>query len=208
MKKRLIITAFICILLMLFTSCSGANNPALFYYEGEEVVSLMAEMVNSDEYRHIYYYINSYDEFIAKFREGDYSSTASVYELSVPKTVLLDAYIDDNALSPALNEHVYASAYSMFVPRLIQAGGLDATAASSLFSAQKSFACLAPAGNKIYLYTFQSGCPIAVTFIAGDDSYRATGYFIINDEFKTDSEQAISDSCKAFGINGVTATRL
>ncbi|MBR3751493.1 MAG: hypothetical protein IKK58_06940 [Clostridia bacterium] len=208
MKKGLIITAFICILLMLFTSCSGGIGDTLLNDQGKQVVSLMAEMANSDEYRHIYYYINSYDEVIAKLREGDYSRIASVYELSVPTTVLLDAYIDDNALSPALNEHVYARAYSMFAPRLIQAGGLDAMAVSSLFSAQKSFACLAPAGNKIYLYTFQSGYPIAVTFIAGDDSYRATGYFIINDEFKTDSEQAISDSCKASGINGVTATRL
>jgi len=206
MKKRLIITAFICILLMLFTSCSGGTDTML-KRQGKLVVALMAEMVKSDEYQYLYA-INTYDEIIDRLREGDYSSTASVYDISVPATELLDTYIDDNALSPELNEYFNATAYSMFASRLNQAGEGGAIVISSIFALQNSFACLAPTGNKIYLYTFQSGYPIAVTFIAGDDSYRALGYFIINDEFKTDSEQTISDSCKALGINGVTATRL
>ena len=206
MKKRLIITAFICILLMLFTSCSGGIGDKLLNDQGKQVVSLMAEMVKSDKYKHIYA-ISTYDEVIDRLREGDYSTIASVYELSVPITELLGAYID-NALSPELSKHVSGVAYSSFASRLNMASGNNALAASSLFAAQTSFFHLVSNDHKIYLYTFQRGYPIAVTFIAGDDSYRAFGYFIINDEFKTDSEQAISDSCKALGINGVTATRL
>ena len=171
----------------------------------------MDEMVDSENYGSLYNLPAAYDKTISNLRNGDYSKSSAVYELSIPEDELfesIDTSIDKESFSEDLYKHVCSSAYLSLASRITQKGGVEAISVSTAFSAQKSFVNKEMDANKIYLYVFENGCPILITFVAGEDgSFRAVGYFIINETFVTDDEHSIIESCKALGINHVTVKK-
>ena len=62
---------------------------------GAEVVALMAEMVESDEYLKLYNLSDAYNETINQVREGDYSTPSAIFELTIPDDELFDEEIDE-----------------------------------------------------------------------------------------------------------------
>lgn len=210
MKRKISIGLLIGLLLMtMFTSCN--ENTKSLVECGEDVISLMAEMVDSENYGYLYGLPSSYDKTVSNLRGGNYSKISAVYELSVSEHELfesIDTSIDKESFSEDLYKHVCSSAYVSFASRINQKGGVEAMSVSTVFSAQKSFVNKEMDANKIYLYVFENGCPVLITFVVGEDgSFRAIGYFIINDTFVTDDEHSIIESCEASGINGVTVKK-
>ena len=211
MKRKLLIGLLIGILLMsMLTSCNRTSRSLVEC--GEEVVSLMVEMVEHEDYRALYNLPAAYDETINDLREGNYSKSLAVYDLLIPEEELLESLgtvIDKDAFSKDLYTHVCSSAYASVASRINQKSGLEALSVSTAFSAQKSFVSREMEASKTYLYVFENSCPILISFVAGeDDSFRAIGYFIINDTFVTDDENSIIKSCEALGIKGVTVKKL
>ena len=207
MKNKLFIVLLVGILLVAFLmSCNGAARSLIEC--GEEVVSLMAEMVENEAYESLYNMPPAYDETIDKLRAGEYSKSLAVYELLIPEEELLKSFgteINKENFSDDLYKYVCSSAYTSFASRINQLNGVESIAVMSAFSAQKNFTVENLSENKIYLYVFEGGCPVAVTFVAdGEDSVRAIGHFIINDSFATDGESSIKESCESFDIKGVT----
>ncbi|MBE6694287.1 MAG: hypothetical protein E7589_05955 [Ruminococcaceae bacterium] len=210
MKSKLFIGLLIGVLLMtLFTSCNGTTKS--FIECGEEVISFMAEMVENEAYISLYDLPDAYDETISKLREGDYSKSLAVYELSIPAEEMFevfDAAIKKEHFSEDLYKYVCSSAYVSFASRINQRSGAEAISVSSAFSARKTFASKSIDAYKIYLYVFENGCPIAITFVANSDgSFSAVGHFIINDAFVTNDEYSIQQSCEASGIKDVTVKK-
>lgn len=208
MKPKLLIVLLISVLLMtMLPSCGGASKSLAEC--GEEVISVMADMVENEDFKSLYHIPSEYDDTIQKLREGDYGKCKAVYELTIPEEELMEAHGSDiewENFSEELYEYLCSTVYVSFATRINR--GYDATIASSIYAAQKTFVSREADGNKVYVYTFEKGCPITVTFVAGEDgSVRATGYFIINDDFVTDDESSIEKSCKALGIEGVTVTK-
>ena len=207
MKRKLFTVLLACILLLtLLTSCNGKSKPLMEC--GEDVISLMAEMLESEEYKSLYNLLAAYDDQINMLREGNYSKSIAVYELLISEEELLDKTINKDELSKELYEYICSSAYVSFTSRINQASGVEGTTVSTVFTAQKSYANKDIDTNRIYLYVFENGCPIAVTFVAdGKDSLRAVGHFIMNDEFIAEDENSIKESCEALGINDVTVKK-
>ena len=171
----------------------------------------MAEMLKSEDYRSLYNLPAAYDETISNLRDGNYSKSLSVYELSIPEDELfelIDTNIDKESFSEDLYKHICSSSYVSFASRINQKSGVEATSVSAAFSAQKSFVNKEMDANMVYLYVFENGCPVLITFVAGEEgSFRAIGYFVINDTFVTDDEHSIIESCEVLGINGVTVKK-
>lgn len=207
MNSRVLTVLLCCALLVtLFSSCSGKRD--MLKKCGEDVISMMVEMIENEEYREIYDLSEEYDEEISKLCEGDYSELEQVYELIIPVEQLIDKSLDEDDLSEDLYQYVCSSAFISFASRVNQASGVKAMVASSTFSAQKCFASKKMDESTIYLYVFEDGYPIAVTFVdSGEDAFRGVGYFILNDEFDTDDEDSIKKSCKDLGISGVTVKK-
>ena len=210
MRRKLFIGLLICVLLItLLASCNGKQKTLTEY--GEDVISLMAEMIESDDYKSLYDLPDAYDEEINKLCEGNYSKITAVYQLSIPEEELFESFdtaINKEDFSKDLYQSICSSAYMSFASRVNQASGVESMAVSSIFAAQKSFVNGDMDVNKIYLYVFKNGCPIAITFVTGDDgSFRAVGHFILNDSFVTDDEDSIIESCEALGIKGVTVKK-
>ena len=206
--KKLFVILTICILLTV--SLVSCNNETVSLTEcGESVISIMAEMIVSDGYKEFYEFsINeSQNEVIDKISEGDYSKASAVYELAIPKDALINDVAKDD-FSEELYNYLCLSQSSSLATAINRHSGNDAVVVSSIFSAQKIFAN----GNideiKTYLYVFENGNPIMMIYTPGEDgSFRASGFFIINDSFATDSESAIAKSCDDAGIRGVTVTK-
>ena len=207
MYRKLFAVLLACVLLMtIFTSCNGKTKSLTEC--GEAVISLMAEMLESEDYKSLYNLPAAYDDQVNRLREGNYSKSIAVYELLVSEEELLDKTIDKDVLSKELYEYICSSAYVSFTSRINQASGVEGTTVSTVFTAQKSYANKDIDTNRIYLYVFENGCPIAVTFVAdGKDSLRAVGHFIMNDEFIAEDENSIKESCEALGINDVTVKK-
>ena len=210
MKRKIFIVLLIGLLLMtILTSCNETTKSLVEC--GEDVISLTAEMVDSENYRLLYNLPAAYDKTISNLRNGNYSKSSAVYELSISEDDLFESIntnIDKESFSEDLYKHVCSSAYISFASLINQKGGVEAMSISTAFSVQKSFVNKEMDANKVYLYVFENGCPILITFVAGEDSsFRAVGYFIINDTFVTDDEYSIIESCKASGINNVTVKK-
>lgn len=204
--KLLAILLSLALSVTFFASCSGKSD--MLKDCGEDVISMMIEMIESDEYNELYDFPDTYGEEISKLRECDYSTRPEIYELTVPVDQLMENSFDEEDFSEDLYQYVCSSALISFSTRVNQASGINAIAVSSMFSAQKSFASKKIDESTIYLYVFEDAYPIAVTFIAdGEDAFRGVGYFILNDEFDTDDEDSIRKSCKDLGIGGVTVKK-
>ena len=207
MYRKLFAVLLACVLLLtLFTSCSGKSKSLTEC--GEDVISLMVEMLESEEYKSLYNFTSAYDDQVNRLREGNYSKSIAVYELLISEEELLDKTIDKDGLSKELHEYICSSAYVSFASRINQISGVEAMAISTIFTAQKSYANKDIDTSRIYLFVFENGCPIAVTFVLdGNDLLRAVGRFIVNDKFITEDENSIKESCEAFGINDVTVKK-
>ena len=206
--KKLFVILTICILLI--ASLVSCNKETVSLKEcGESVIPLMAEMIGSEGYKEFYEFsINdSQNEVIDKISEGDYSKASAVYELAIPEDALINDVAKDD-FSEELYNYLCLSQSSSLATFINIHSGNDAVVVSSIFSAQKIFAN----GNideiKTYLFVFENGNPIMMIYTPGEDgSFRASGFFIINDSFATDSESAIAKSCDNAGIRGVTVTK-
>ena len=207
MNRKLFAVLLACVLLLtLLVSCNEKNKSLTEC--GEDVISLMAEMLESEEYKSLYNLPSAYDDQVNMLREGNYSKSIAVYELLISEEELLDKTIDKDGLSKELYEYICSSAYVSFASRINQISGVEAMAVSAVFTAQKTYANKDIDTNRIYLFVFENGCPIAVTFVVdGNDSLRAVGHFIVNDKFITEDENSIKESCEALGINDVTVKK-
>ena len=206
MKRKLFTVLLSCILLLtLLISCNA--NPKSLTECGEGVISLMAEMLESEEYKSLYLPA-AYDDQVNMLREGNYSKSIAVYELLISEEELLDKTINKDELSKELYEYICSSAYVSFASRINQTSGVEAMAVSAVFTAQKTYANKDIDTNRIYLFVFENGCPIAVTFVVDEnDSLRVVGHFIMNDEFIAEDENSIKESCEALGIHDVTVKK-
>ncbi|MBQ8440482.1 MAG: hypothetical protein IJX19_07465, partial [Clostridia bacterium] len=109
MKRKLFAILLVCSLLMtLFASCK--SNADVFISYGEDVISLMAEMLENEEYASMYGLSDRYNDPLDKLRQGDYSKFSSVYELSIPEEELIEKLdIDEKDFSKDLYQYLCAS---------------------------------------------------------------------------------------------------
>lgn len=173
-----------------------------------DVVSLMKEMVDSEEYLKMYNVITEYDDTITQLKSGNYASPDAIYELDVSESELLSDEIDAEKLSDELNRYVHSASYVSLASRVNQTAGVDSLSVSSVFTAQKTCVCESVKENTSFLYVYEDGCAILLTVQPGESgSVRICGQFIIHDNFHTDDATQIENSFAEAGINGVVAEK-
>ena len=162
----------------------------------------MQEMVYSDEYISLYASIEFEDE-IVKFQATDYDSPIAVYSVEIPsaKDVLLklgSKNIDDyDKLSDNLKEQLdHRVSFSSIVSSINVQSGTDTMALCSLLTATKYDKDIELDKSIAYLYVFEKGIPIVVTFTK---SGYANGQFVLlsdNKSYEDISEIFNKYSCK------------
>ena len=141
MKRKIFIGLLIGLLLMtILPSCNETTKS--FVECGEDVISLMAEMVDDEAYGSLCDLPSAYDKTISNLRNGNYSKSLAVYELLISEDEMFESVntnIDKESFSEDLYKHVCSSAYISFASQINQKSGLEAISVSAVFSAQKSF---------------------------------------------------------------------
>ncbi len=183
-----------------FVGCSSGKSDDL-YTKGLEVTNIMEEMVDSENYANIIGVPNMGDEKKAQVAQVDLSDPVAVYELSLPNIDELivklgfEDYPDWIKLTPSLKEQIENKmGFATFANMINSAQGSETIAFCSIYTAiikDKSIACEKPV---TYLYVFDIGTAVAVTFSDG----AAQGNFLFADDFY--STEALDELFKLFGV--------
>ena len=196
--KRNVLSLFLALLLAFsLSACNGATTATqTLYQRGMEVVSLLDEMVGNENYLRVYSASDEMLQLLRPVAEGDYTAPKAVYRLSFANDDLLSVATGELSssldLPDTLTSYLQSRVPSVLISQLNAQSGAEVLAASTLCTGGKTFLYTEEIEACIYLYTFESGSPVAVAFTSGEDNtVSATGSFILNDTFSPDSEDAI-----------------
>ena len=206
MKKLIVIVSLFCLLSFILSACAGKGMSVAECCD--DVIALMREMPSTDWAKQVYGLDASYDEALQRIKGEDYASPAAVYLLKVPKSSLLTEEIDLSSMSDALKDYLYSSAYTSLASRVNIKGGSDSTVVATVYSVQKAFVCAEVTENTVYLYVYETGCPILITLLpTGDGAVKVTLNLIVSDEFDASSPETIVQSFALAGVRDVVAEK-
>lgn len=211
MKKLLILCAAAA---MLLAAC-GTKKEKSLYDQGLELVSLMGEMVQSDAYFEMFSAASQVKDAVAgaadAAKAGRYQTPKAVYKISAEKDGLMGmlanaagADLNLDSMSEELKAYVWSRSLTSLASILNTSAGMEAIAASSIYMCSKTFVCSEAADSTIYLYTYEDACPVAVTFLVGEDHavYASAAYILNKDITDGDSLTAL------LGFSGLKAEPL
>lgn len=202
--KRLICMICVMTLVLALAAC-GKEEPTLCD-RGLEVIDLMEEAIHSEAYLDLMSAAQPLREKIAQAAQGDYRNPKAVYAISFSTDVLqmYSGVLEPVDLPETLTDVVEHRLLAALVSQVNAAGGMEALAASAMCTVSKTFVGSEPKQDLIYLYTFESGCPVAVTFTTGEDnSVSATATIILYEDFPSGSAAEIQ---AFFGGKSVAVT--
>ena len=206
MKKLLVIVSLFCLFSLVLSACAEKGMSAAECCD--DVIALMREMPSTEWAKQVYGLDASYDEALQGIKGEDYASPSAVYLLKVPKSSLLTEEIDPSSMSDALKDYLYLAAHTSLASRVNIKGGSDTSVLAMAYSVQKAFVCAEVTENTVYLYVYETGCPILITLLpTGDGAVKATLNLITYDGFDASSPEAIAQSFALAGVRDVVAEK-
>ena len=207
MKKRIVAVVISIVLALGVSGCGGGNSSNKTLYEqGLEVISLMEEMASSDTYLKIYSVSSEIQDIMRTAGEGDFSEPKAIYRVATSEETLLGlAEIAGSeapeGLSDTLKGYVQSRMNGAIINQVNATGGAATLAAASICTGGKTFVSDELTEDVIYLYTYESAVPVAISFAVGEDgAVSATGNFILYEGFNVDTEQDIKDFFEEFSV--------
>lgn len=190
--------------LVLLTAC-GQNTPQPSLYDrGMETIALLDEAIRCEAYLDMLSASENLRVYIDDAASGDYSTPAAVYAVSFAADPLLLEPEVSSDLPEALSDLVRHRMIATVTTQINAYGGMEFLAASSMCTVGKTFVSTDFAEDIIYLYVFEQGVPVAVTFTGGEDhTVSASASFLFSDKFPTSDAQSIQNF---FGNGVVTVT--
>jgi len=195
MRFRNILAA--CLGAVLLSSCGVTESelPSL-EVRGMQIVSMLEEIAESEEYLSIYSADPELLNIIATFAEGDHSDPKTIYRLTLSEENVKSLCGTDvlTSLSPKLQDFLEGRVQASIINIANARGGSTALAATSICTVGRTFVSDEISSDTIYLYTFEDAVPVAVSFTVGESStVTATGTFLIAEELNTDSPESIRE---------------
>lgn len=183
MNKKFIALAVIVLSALSLTSC---GNEKSLVQHGMDMVALMDEMTESQNYLQCYTSDEEILSIIKTLAKGKYSHYDTVYALDFDAETITAMHEILQIDFASVNMHTYLrnQAETTVIPQINGREGAKKLAAASICAAGKTFVYDALEDSVIYLYSFDDTAPIAVIFTPGDDgAVSAQGYFVLADGF-------------------------
>ena len=158
----------------------NAKYPERLYtgMDGQDVVSVMVEATRLEEYVQAYTGNAEITEIVQSIGTGDYTTLKAVYCIKVSDETLIGLAEVGNmdGASENLRDTIKDRVFGSLMTQINGMGGVNNLAASSVCTMGKTFVNEEVTENQIYLYTYENGKPVAVTFVVGEDgSVSANG---------------------------------
>lgn len=179
---------------------SSAETKSL-YAQGLEIVKLMSEMTQSEEYVDIFIESSDIKSVVQNISTGDYTTPKAVYAISITdENIAAMAELNNlgNA-SKGLKSFLTQRVLGSLMTQINGMSGVVNLAASGVCTVGKTFVNENTTENVIYLYTYDNAVPIAVTFIVGEgQAISASGVFVMYDWFTCGSADEIKSFFSVF----------
>lgn len=196
------------VLIMIFnlSACSKESHAETksLYAQGLEVVKLMSEMAQTEEYAGIYTESNEIRTVIQNIGSGDFSSPKAVYAISIADddlAAMAELGNLDNA-SEELKNYIMQRTFPVLITQINAMSGTANLAASSVCSVGKTFVNENATENVIYLYVYENAVPVAVIFTVGENhAVSASGMFVMYDGFTCGSADEIKSSFRYITVD-------
>lgn len=194
MKKGLL-CIFVCFLGCLTVMFCGCSKTADLYQLGLQMTTQLEEIIKSDFYAEIIGLAESCNETRKSFIANDYDSPVKVYSITAPDSyTMLEkmAGTDEeawNQLSDTIKEQLLNkfTMQTLFI-NINANSDMNTLAVVSLFYVSTQFENYSLKEDITYLYMFETGKPVAVTFTADNDRIQATAYFVLLPQTSTLSD--------------------
>lgn len=172
------------------------------YEKGLELIQLLDEMVQSEEYVGLYTDSSDIKEIVHEVSKGDYTAPKAVYAISVSEENLANL-ADLDALEEASDELRHFMMQKMLASLVTQMNGMKGVAnlaAASVCTVEETFVS-EEAADVVYLYTYEDATPVTVTFIEGEDkTVSAAGTFAFFDGFSGENIEEIQSALSYIGV--------
>jgi len=182
---------------MLLASCGTTDfelpSPEV---RGMQIVAMLEEIAESDEYLSIYSADPELLSIIASFAEGDRSDPKTIYRLTLSEESVKSLCGTDvlTSLSPRLQDFLEGRVQASIVNIANARGGSTVLAATSICTAGITFVSDEITDDTIYLYTFENAVPVAVAFTVGEgNTVTASGTFLAAEDLNTDSPETVRE---------------
>ncbi len=195
--KKILATIFITVILFCLCACDNntkKNATKSLYHQGLEIVNLMSEMTQSEEYVNVYTGSSEIKSVVQNISKGEYTTPKAVYAISITDenraamVELGNLEGSSEELQKVLMQRVLGSVMT----QINGMSGVANLAASSVCTIGKTFVNSDVIEDVIYLYTYENALPVAVTFTVGEDgSISANGVFVLYDGFTCGSVDEI-----------------
>lgn len=191
MKRIALFFSLICLILSL-SACGlfakKDSKDTVLYHAGLDLICVMEEMIQSEEYAEILG-VNGVEELLEIVDRNDYDYPIAVYSISMPKTVdflkITANYSEDqwNSLSDILKRQIENRvSFSAIVSMINGQQGAKKLAVGSLYTAFDKYEKIKVDDTTVYLYVFEEGIPIAITFT---ESGGVNGQFVFLEDIAT-----------------------
>lgn len=165
---------------------------------GLEVIDVMAEAANNDEYvKNITREDIETVNVIKSVKRGTYEEAEAIYELKIPDATVGKYFGSDyKELSDEMQLYYQLRVYDSIAPAMNSLVGISYITASSALCAEKSYA-FDLSKTVAYLYVFENGISAVVIFNAlGDGAVNAQAYFVFYELPDDSTENAIAEEIK------------
>ncbi len=186
--------------LLALVGCGKAANNAepksskSLYAKGLEIVQVMSEMTQNEEYVDIYTGSSEIKTIIQNIGIGDYSSPKAVYSISVTDEnwAAMEELNGLDSASKELKTFLTQRVFGSLMTQINGRSGVENLAAASVCTVSNTFVDKNATDDVIYLYTYENAIPVAVTFVIGENqAVSPSGVFVMYDEFSCGSVEEI-----------------
>lgn len=207
--KKFRISFSIVLLLSIFLNVCNAeakvnSKDKAIHAQGLAIVSVMEEMVQNETWFDVFSHNKDLKKIISDEGKIGKKKLKTVYQIKINNE--LNSYliepINEKRLSPDLNKYFQNIIQTCIATNINTIGGADIIAASGICTYSKTFVNNDIKENTSYLYTFEKGAPILITFIVGDDNaVSAHASYIFYDGFGRKNIEEMEAILEGFGAS-------
>ena len=202
-KKAIVSVLFLFCALAVFAKGKAKPRQATLYEQGLSLAALMKKKAESSDYRAIVLGANGdLDEKVRELGAGDGSKPTAAYRLSGDfsffGSMMLSSVSRGENISPSIKREIAARLLSSFAMMWTgMKASATAAAAVSVLQSQSVFVSDELSENCAYVYTFQEGYPVAVSFIKGDGgAVLADASYVVDEDFIPSLGEMLDDAKK------------
>ena len=202
--KKIVLAMLIITALLSFASCGGADQ----LERCDDLIEDISVLINDEAYYELYNTLENAE--IEKLKAIDLGKPAAKYRLTISEDEMIKAQgVDLDKLSDVAKKRLLPVAASTISSQINIKAGYESTVVSTMFNVGDSFYDKSVKENEYYLYCYDGGVAVVISFAPNDNGVvRAGAYMIINESFVLDEDGDIGALFESFGIRYVTGEKI